>query len=528
MKKEKTETIFSSMEHFSSVPPPELWDRIEEKLDKPKKKKRAIFWWSIAASVLVGLSIPAVLYFNSDQGFETPNPNGTLFQQNGVVIHDKRIDPIKNEVSSTAKKSTNETQINKHNLVNTAKIAISEESDKFSDKENDEAIKNSKSGIKTGNNNVSSGVVTVSFSSSKAKNRNGLKQSNQQIPNLQEAIIKDKNVADVIATKQKSSPFTPETISTKQNETSNRSAVDKSKSVAVSKNSNTIGLNKDGAIASNTISKDSLNKIKLEVEKLENVLVKLEEEKTKKKKNTAIVDKWSVQVFAGVSSSENYKNEKALGSSVDSKQSNAYGVKTNYKLNKKWAVSSGFKINELGQEIAGVSYYDKQSSSKMIIGSLPSASETIQTDLPTNNSAIVSISSNQNYLFLANAEMGVQMNSGFEKGDVAQRLKYVEMPLEVSYSILSEKKATIKMNTGGFVGKLVSNEIFLNGNSIGENKNVNDFVYGTVLSSTLQYELFKKTNFFVEPGMNYYINPLKDQPFNQFQWMFNFGLNISF
>ena len=84
------------------------------------------------------------------------------------------------------------------------------------------------------------------------------------------------------------------------------------------------------------------------------------------------------------------------------------------------------------------------------------------------------------------------------------------------------------MNTGGFVGRLISNKVLLNGSSIGENKNVNEFVYGTLLSSTLQYEFYKKTKFFIEPGMNYYINPLENQSFNQFQWMFNVGLNVSF
>ena len=37
MKKEKIENLFSSMEDFSSVPPPELWDAIEKELEKHKK-----------------------------------------------------------------------------------------------------------------------------------------------------------------------------------------------------------------------------------------------------------------------------------------------------------------------------------------------------------------------------------------------------------------------------------------------------------------------------------------------------------
>jgi hypothetical protein len=220
-------------------------------------------------------------------------------------------------------------------------------------------------------------------------------------------------------------------------------------------------------------------------------------------------------------SSQNYNNEKALGNTVASKQSNGYGVKTNYKLNKKWGVSSGFKINELGQKIAGVSYYDTQKLYDAVGGSLPLANDNYAPNSSTN-SQLVSISKNGEYLFSSNSK------SGLEKGDVTQNLKYFEMPLEVSYSLLNKKKTNICMNTGGFVGKLISNDVALNGSSIGENKNVNEFVYGTLLSSTLQYELFKKTKFFIEPGMNYYINPLENQSFNQFQWMFNVGLNVTF
>ena len=65
MKKEKIENLFSSMEDFSSVPPPELWDAIEKELEKPKKKKRALVWWFAAASLLVGMGIPAYLFFQT-------------------------------------------------------------------------------------------------------------------------------------------------------------------------------------------------------------------------------------------------------------------------------------------------------------------------------------------------------------------------------------------------------------------------------------------------------------------------------
>lgn len=115
-----------------------------------------------------------------------------------------------------------------------------------------------------------------------------------------------------------------------------------------------------------------------------------------------------------------------------------------------------------------------------------------------------------------------------ERGKLDQSLRYLEVPLEVSYSVFNKNRANISLNTGGFVGKLISNNMALNGNSIGENVNANDYVYGSLLSTTLQYRIYKKTNVFVEPAMNYYINPLNEQSFNQFQWGFNFGLNVNF
>src|SRR5215204_3526524 len=100
MKKQKIEDIFSSIENYSSVPPPELWDRIEEELDKPKKKKRAILWWSAAACLLLGLLIPSVLRLNSDSGIETIN-NGSI--EKSVVL-----DENKKELNSTKTISTEE------------------------------------------------------------------------------------------------------------------------------------------------------------------------------------------------------------------------------------------------------------------------------------------------------------------------------------------------------------------------------------------------------------------------------------
>jgi hypothetical protein len=239
--------------------------------------------------------------------------------------------------------------------------------------------------------------------------------------------------------------------------------------------------------------------------------------KDKDLKTSSNAEKWAVEVFAGIANSENYKNDKTLGNTNDSKQSNTYGVKTKYKINKKWAVGSGFKINELGQSVANISYISTKNNA--FLGT---------SDYFVQNSTVPQIATNSGYVLVSNSTKNALKSDNLQSGNLDQSLRYIEMPLEVSYAIFSKNRASINLNTGGFVGKLISNNVALDGNSIGENVNANDFVYGSTLSSTLQYRIYKKTNIFVEPAMNYYINPLNSQSFNQFQWGLNFGLNVSF
>lgn len=546
MKNKKAKSIFSSLENYSSIPPPELWDKIEIQLDKPKKKKRAIIWWSIAASLLVGLTVSTALYFNSNQQNDLElnlenntnevvlqdNPKGKLDRnndksfQNSSNSNDKS---AKKENKESSAKENSKVSLNKNQIHSNNQIAIVLNNSSKTEKDlglnnlNQNGKEDSKSNALVVNKNLTAAAFKSKLLIEKSvpviNSKNNIKVA-----------LRDQNNTISVSNSNKEMVTNEDAISKSElaidksiqvsNSNGNAKIVENIRNTTVSKSN----FNNSKAVTTN--SKDSLNKINSEVAQLENALVQVDKEKTKKTKEkvSETIDKWSLQVFAGVMSSQNYNNQKALGNTVASQQTSGYGVKTKYKLNKKWGVSSGFKINELGQKIDGVSYYNQQSYSGLVMGSLPIASGVNLTNLSKSNYELVSISNNEGYLFASNSNA----DTGFEKGNVKQNLKYFEMPLEISYALLNRKKANITMNTGGFVGKLISNDITLNGNSIGENNNVNEYVYGTLLSSTLQYEIYKKTKFFIEPGMNYYINPLENQSFNQFQWMLNVGLNVSF
>jgi hypothetical protein len=581
MKKKKIEDIFSSIENFSSVPPPELWAKIEEELDKPKKKKVAAIWWSLAASLLIGLAITSGLYFNS-------NENDILLKDNNVVLDSQENNsksnsatppainttPLNNKitVAESDNSVTNKTSNNNQESTKTVTPSINKK-DKHSLKLNNETISiaesSSKSNDKTSSAKANASEVNNNFNKAKnegiALNNNTQSSSSKNDTNISSAKedntetysnsnkVKNEGIALNNIT-QSSSKNEANISSVKENNTKayNNSNKDKNTGIALnsgtqsssSKNdtnissakenntevSSNLGKDKSREIALNNSSErnlvsynDSLNKaqIALELQQLENRLNNKEDNEEVKTEKEIITEKWSVGLYAGLVNSQNYGNKKTLGNDVESKQNTGYGVKTNYKLNKKWAVSSGLKINELGQSVANVSYYNKQQNV---------LSAGITNDFFLSNPSVEYISTNRNYVFSSdNSNQKIQSSEASNQtGNLDQQLQYLEMPLEVSYSVLNTGKADIRLNTGGFIGKLISNEVFLDGNSIGGNLDVNNFVYGSKFSSTLQYEVFKKTHFFVEPGVNYYINPLKTQSFNQFQWGLNFGVNFGF
>ena len=630
MKKQNIEDIFSSMEDFSSVPPPELWGEIEKKLDKPKKKKRVILWWSAAACLLLGLLLPSVLHFNSTSGIKTIQIDSQ--QNNSVVLDEKKNDTNTNRTISTEENKSGKVVTEKESdIIND----VSSIKNKANQPENFQKNQNQKTAVahteskknnggdlnsnteKPNNNNNNNNNKAVTEKTFVTDHKNGFNSDSQhQVANADKNVsnqaIQEKTTfsgkAGLFNPNSKIQPLTDKQFSNKTlaekalatSKTNGFNSVSKNQIANADKkasnqilaektfsagkvnpfnpssknqlsksffedqstsktnnniafanaNSNVTGHQKTTAdnnakqnstnlfsekqLANNQKTSSKFNDVlskkdSVQLAELQNLEkgITPEEKKENKDKNKLNPndEKWAVEVFAGVASSENYKNEKTLGNTNDSKQSNSYGVKTKYKINKKWAVASGLKVNELGQSVANVSYISANNNAFFSSNDYfnQTASAALSAPLTANN----------DYLFVPNStsdafkQNNIENNS-LKNGNLDQNLRYLEMPLEVSYVVFSMNRASVNLNTGGFVGKLISNNVALDGNSIGQNVNANDFVYGSTLSSTLQYRVYKKTNVFVEPAMNYYINPLSNQSFNQFQWGLNFGLNVSF
>ncbi|MBL0739116.1 hypothetical protein JI750_19635 [Flavobacterium sp. GN10] len=581
MKKHKIEDIFSSMEDFSSVPPPELWSQIEEKLDKPKKKKRVVLWWSAAACLLLGLLLPSILHF-TDSSENTNLNNGNIENSRNSVVIDKEKNHNSNSRNLDQNKNTGKTidslngnatknQFNNDSQIQAQETSVAETNSKsktdkkdskysapnsantpnqsvaFQNSSSSEEKSNLKSSKKSNTNALNQSVAyqnsgsseekSVLKSSSKSILGNNSKTSNKGISEERVAFGKQSKFNST-AKKQLSNSIFEEQIAPKNNKNiafnNQRYSVNNNSftnSNAYNSNNAVSGKNENKRTDKAVIIKDDLkitnslsktDSVQLaELQNLEKGILSPEKQKEEKEKKDNLINKkerWAVAVFAGVASSENTKNEKTLGNVNDSKQSNSYGVKTKYSINNKWAVGSGLKISELGQSVANVSYVSAKNNAFFAPAASYADSSPVASSDPTR----------QEYFFVSNSTKEAMKNENVQTGKLDQNLRYVEMPLEVSYSVFNQNKARININTGGFVGKLISNNVALDGHSIGENMNANDYVYGSTLSSTVQYRVYKKTNVFVEPAVNYYINPLNSQSFNQFQWGLNFGLNVNF
>ncbi|MEL1241634.1 outer membrane beta-barrel protein [Flavobacterium flavipallidum] len=452
MKKDEIDKLISSLEDFTKNPPDDLWNGIEERLNTPKKKKVLAYWWPVAASLLIGLGLFSIFYFQSKESVILEN--NRVNPENGVVDKTRSIDVME-------KKNQED---------------IFEEKDKNND---------SDATVFKGNSNRYPNYTGIT-SNGKPSKPLGTKKSDvkNQMPNYQDKalVLNDKVVNQNPLADKNNGVLDKKEVTQKQNEDSNVSRKEELK---------------------------------------DNALAELLKEKESKLKSENVKERWSLQLFAGVNSSQNINNQKSLGNPIASQKGYNYGMKTNYKLNRRWAVSTGLKVSELGQQVANVSY---MIASKSLIN-------VVKTNAAISNQEGGGITSNSNYLFFPKTSVNssdAMAYTFYETANLTQKVQYAELPMEVSYAVLNKGKTRVNLNTGGFVGKVISNKVMLDNSVIGKNSNVNDVVFGTVLSSTLQYELYKKTSFFVEPGMNYYSQPVQNQKFNQFQLVLNFGLNLSF
>ncbi|WP_299122545.1 anti-sigma factor [uncultured Winogradskyella sp.] len=228
---------------------------------------------------------------------------------------------------------------------------------------------------------------------------------------------------------------------------------------------------------------------------------------------TDVSPKWSVEVLGGLS---NTVSESSLqGASVNTTPQNdfVYAFKLGYSISDRLIVKSGIGKNILGQEINNVLY----SSS--------------DTSLSADTSQ--SIVSDQSVFIFGSQESFTDVSSfegNINEGNLQQQFDYIQLPIEVSYDLLSQPTYNVSLGIGGNINFLANNRAFLNNEGIGESLGVNSTIFGATINSNVSYKLTKELNLFLEPSYNYFQKPIdnNNQNFENTQFRALFGLRYRF
>lgn len=559
MKERKNlENLFQErFENFEVQPPEMVWEEIKIKLEEKEKKRIIPFWWKlsgIAAALIIGIFIinnstdskpnqQIITNSNVANPIDTNTSNGNDLKkpENSVANSDekeklKTVDDVNQNSGSQSNNNQNSvaTSNQKNNLNTTSKQIITS-----SDKTNNAVAQNSIE------NNLEKKSVDKSIIYKTSKNRKVVKNSSESI-----AVNSDKKpktntfynyksnkvvIAENLSSNEISSDKTASNFNKKKSfaslksdkigtekpiaaENSNENSILNIKSK--SDKSNTTLLNSGINIASNTNKSDtnplenkaSDLKIIEENKKIDsttianvepNALEELLKEKEKKIAQGTKLNRWQVTTnVAPIYFSSTGKDGSALDSKFEKNSKSystnySYGVGVNYKVAKKLKVRAGINSLSFNYDTNDVVFYQSPVTSKI-------------KNIDTNQSGALIQIENKNS---AGSSIPTIEESGYNltkfESSINQKLGYIEVPLEMAYTIL-DKKFSIEVVGGLSTLFLNQNQIYLESSGlkmeIGEANNLNDVHFSGNIGLGFKYGILKNLEAKVEPVLKYQMN----------------------
>jgi hypothetical protein len=504
--KKHIDRIFQeSFKDFEVVPDDAVWKNIKSKLDEKEDDDRLIpIWWryaGIAALLLLFLTIGGLMFV---KGSDTNSSIQVVDTENSIPINsdkEKASDVIKNPsnsnngndstqdnvattgvdvleiesqeniVSHTSNKTNNQNKANS-SLLKEAVLASNPSSNNPSIAENassNQSIKNNSDLDNASNNSVTETSTTK-------QNKTSTKDLNQ-LQNSSPAIANKTSNSNSLNNKKELDSFN-EINSTSSNETENENTIAES------------DINRD-TTQENIMAIDSLT-IEGEISSLEDII---EEEKT--------INRWRISPNVAPVYFNSLGDE---GSSIDaqfdtnSKSSElnmSYGITGSYAINNKLVVRAGINQVKLGYNTNDILAFEttgRGPNSSLLSNINPDNSDT-QMTLVSAESVVLSRASN--VIDFDNV------------GSLNQRIGYIEIPVELQYSLLNKK---FGVNVIGGFSSFFLNENELSSSiggittNIGEANNVNDISYSANFGIGVNYNVSEKIKVNLEPTFKYQIN----------------------
>lgn len=565
MKERKNlENLFQErFDNFEVQPPEMVWEEIKIKLEEKEKKRIIPFWWKlsgIAAALIIGLFIinnstdskpneQIITNSNVANPIDTNTSNGNDLKkpENSVANSDAK---EKSETVDNVNKNSGSQSNNNQNSVATSNqknssTKANKQINTSSDKTNNLLKNNNAVAESSSENNLVKNSAEKSTIYKTTKNKKVVKNSSESIAvnadkdpktnnfynyKNNKVVVAEKLLSTEISSDKTASNFNKKktfaSLKSDKIGTENSIAVENSNENSIlniksktERNSTTL-LNSGINIASNTNKSDTNTlenktselKIIEENKKIDsttiaivepNALEELLKEKEKKIAQGPKLNRWQVTTnVAPIYFSSTGKEGSALDSKFEKNSKSystnySYGVGVNYKVAKKLKVRAGINSLSFNYDTNDVVFYQSPVTSKI-------------KNIDTNQSgSFIQIENKNN---VASSTPTIE-ESGYNltkfESSINQKLGYIEVPLEMSYTVL-DKKFSIEVVGGLSTLFLNQNQIYLESSGlkmeIGEANNLNDVHFSGNIGLGFKYGILKNLEAKVEPVLKYQMN----------------------
>jgi hypothetical protein len=501
-------------ENHEINPPEEIWNNIEEKLQKKKKRRVIPFWWygsGVAALFVIGLFVfnnnytleihpknEIVIDENSSKKTTIDNPNDLKNRndtQNTVVVSsENKVDTDKNESKEKININTN--------ILNNKNKNVGQ-NDNYS-------IVNSEK-TKTNTNTIIKKEHLVNHTKKSTQNSTSLVVNN--------TISTDKN--DDLDHKLKGTEIENKLVEKQENIVQNNSELNQSKSESNNENNIDLGKiamkNQDNVATKGEVNtfKDSTAIATVEPNELEELLKEKEEQIAQEQK----MNRWQVTPNLAPIYFGSFDNGSPLDSNLDDNTKSfnnniSYGVAVNYSVNKKVKIRTGFNSFTVDYNTNDIVFF-QNSNARMMTNVDPTIEGSFIEVIPIKN------------LITAFNRLETEQNTGI----LNQRMGYIEMPMEISYKLF-DKKFGVEVIGGMSTLFLSKNEVFLETDGmsmkIGEASNLNPVHFSTNIGVGFNYGFLKNFQARIEPTFKYQLNTFSRDSQNFKPYIFGIYTGISY
>ena len=235
-------------------------------------------------------------------------------------------------------------------------------------------------------------------------------------------------------------------------------------------------------------------------------------------KETSIAKKWFLKPVISPIFNAGQNASSAIGQDLASNESTgdvsfSYGMQVGFKVNNKWSIRTGVNQVNTSYTTQNVVY-------------APSAGAFISSNVVSTYGVY-----NQNYYDNNIGNQGTRIFS--ENGNLTQQLGFIEVPLEIEYTIL-DGKFGVNLSGGASTFLLTNNGLLLDTAdgmmNIGESQNINQTSFSTNIGLGLNYAISQKLQLNVEPAFKYQLNTFQGSnlSFNPYFFGVYTGLQFQF